>query len=127
MATKNIETVDYDLSFSLKGKTQSVYEMTVSVPSDIDVHELFTKSTQAEKYDMWAKRKETPKNLGFPVFDKKGNMVGIATLERSVLNFTGPAFDPVTFGPTGTWVVYGANGAGTRSATSQASTKPGLK
>ena len=124
---KNIETIDYELSFYLKGKKNSEYTMMISVPSDVDVQQLFMKSTQAEKYDMKATIQEDPKNLGFPVFDGKKNMVGIATAECSVLNFVGQAFDPVKFGPDGTWVVYGANGAGTRSATTQASTKPGLK
>ena len=127
VATKNIEIVDYELSFSLKGKMKPVYKMTVSVPSDIDVQALFMKSTQSEKYEMKATKQELPKNEGFPVFDKKGNMVRIATSECNVLDFVGQAFDPVKFGPDGTWVVFGSNGAGTRQASSQASIKPGLK
>lgn len=126
METKNIETIDDELSFYLKGEKKIDYTMLILVPSNIDVQELFMKSTQAEKNEMKATVQEMTKNLGFPVFDTKGNMVGIATLEYSVLNFVGQEFDPADFGPEGNWPVYAANGAGTRRASFQASAKPEL-
>ena len=68
-----------------------------------------------------------PSNYGFSQFDKSGNLISISTIEFRVITYSGIVLDPVVYGPTGTWAQTTANGAGTRSASSQASIKPGLK
>lgn len=131
---KSIKSKDYLLSFSLKGQIKPVYQMYVTLPAKVDTASLFAMSDQAEKYIMSVSKtnplEELPNNYGVPIFDKEGNLASISTLEYSVLTFNKQKPDPTIFGDNGTWDIQlrtSGNGAGTRRASSQASTKPGLK